>query len=147
LELEIARTRGDLETESILGSLAVQFGKAMGGRGALREAIGAFDKSGTWRRLPADPAELQRRLIPHARGAILVAAVFDPFLAIYKTRSQDLLRIYTSGTGILPTGSIHPDLVRRLADEATRSADHVLAMCIRALDYLPPVDVTFFEYL
>jgi hypothetical protein len=147
LELEIGRTRGDIEAESILGSLAVQFGQAMGGRGALREAIGAFDEEGVWRRLAPDPTELRRRLTPHARGAILVAAVFDAFLAIYKTRTQDLLRIYTSGTGVLPTGSIHPDLVRRLADEAARSADHVLAMCIRALDYLPPVDVTFFEYL
>ena len=43
--------------------------------------------------------------------------------------------------------AIHPDLVKRLADEAAKSASHVLSMCIRALDYLPPVDVTFFEYL
>ena len=48
---------------------------------------------------------------------------------------------------MLPAGAIHPDLVRRLADEAAKSAGHVLNMCIRALDYLPPVDVTFFEYL
>ena len=51
------------------------------------------------------------------------------------------------GTGVLPSGAIHPDLVKRLADEAAKSASHVLSMCIRALDYLPPVDVTFFEYL
>ena len=62
-------------------------------------------------------------------------------------RVADLLRIYTGGTGVLPTGAIHPDLVKRLAAEAARSADHVLQMCIRALDYLPPIDVTFFEYL
>jgi hypothetical protein len=94
-----------------------------------------------------DPADLQKRLTPHARGAVLVAAVFDAFIAIYKSRIADLLRIYTGGTGVLPTGAIHPDLVRRLADEAAKSANHVLNMCIRALDYLPPVDVTFFEYL
>jgi hypothetical protein len=76
-----------------------------------------------------------------------VAAVFDAFIAIYKARTRDLLRIYTGGTGELPKGSIHPDLVRRLAEEAATSADHVLRICIRALDYLPPVDVTFFEYL
>jgi hypothetical protein len=46
-----------------------------------------------------------------------------------------------------PDGAIHPDLVERLAMEAAKSASHVLNMCIRALDYLPPVDVTFFEYL
>ena len=73
--------------------------------------------------------------------------MFDAFLAIYKARIADLLRISTGGTGVLPGGAIHPDLVRRLADEAAKSAGHVLNMCIRALDYLPPVDVTFFEYL
>jgi hypothetical protein len=146
LEMEIARTRGNIEAESMLGSLAVQFGRATGGRGALREAIGRVD-GGVWKRLAPDPTELERRLTPHSRGAILVAAVFDAFIAIYKARTQDLMRIYTSGTGVLPTGAIHPDLVRRLADEAAKSADHVLAMCIRALDYVPPVDVTFFEYL
>jgi hypothetical protein len=146
LESEIAKTRGDVEAESMLGSLAVQFGRATGGRGALRNAIGRIE-DGVWKRLVPDPAELQKRLTPHSRGAVLVAAVFDAFIAIYKSRIADLLRIYTGGTGVLPTGSIHPDLVRRLADEAAKSANHVLSMCIRALDYLPPVDVTFFEYL
>ena len=40
-----------------------------------------------------DPAELGKRVTPHARGAILVAAVFDAFLAIYRVRTADLLRI------------------------------------------------------
>jgi hypothetical protein len=146
LEAEIGRTRGNLEAENILGSLAVQFGHAAGRGGALREAIGTV-RDGVWTRLPADPEEYQRRQTPHARGAVLVAAVFDALLAIYRTRTADLLRIYTGGSGELPSGAIHPDLVGRLADEAAKSARHVLTMCIRALDYLPPVDVTFFEYL
>jgi hypothetical protein len=146
LRNEIARTRGDLEAESALGSLAVQFGNATGNRGALRNAIGSV-VDGKWKRMSPDPAELQKRVTPHARGAILVAAVFDAFLAIYKMRTADLLRIYTGGTGVLPSGSVHPDLVNRLADEAAKTAEHVLTMCIRALDYVPPVDVTFFEYL
>ncbi len=147
LEQEIARTRGNIEgAESMLGSLAVQFGQATGGRGALRNAIGRLE-DGVWKRFEPDPADLQNRVTPHARGAVLVAAVFDAFIAIYNTRVADLLRIYTGGTGVLPSGAIHPDLVKRLADEAAKSASHVLNMCIRAVDYLPPVDVTFFEYL
>jgi hypothetical protein len=146
LENQIAGTRGDIETESMLGQLAVQFGQAMGGRGALRSAIGEF-VDGVWVRNAPDPAQLQTRLTPHGRGAILVAAVFDAFIAIYKLRTADLLRIYTDGTGVLRAGAIHPDLVRRLADEAAKTADRVLEMCIRALDYVPPIDVTFFEYL
>ena len=146
LEQEISRTRGDIESESMLGSLAVQFGYATGGRGALRDAIGHME-NGVWKRFVPDPSDLQKRLTPHSRGAVLVAAVFDAFIAIYKSRTADLIRIYTGGTGVLPSGAIHPDLARRLADEAAKSAGHVLNMCIRALDYLPPVDVTFFEYL
>lgn len=147
LESEIGRTRGNLKAESILGSLALQFGHATGKRGALRDAIGSFDKNGSWLPLKPDPADYQNVMPPHSRGAILVAAVFDAFIAIYERRTSDLLRIYTGGTGVLPSGAIHPDLVRRLAAEASKTAGHVLNMCIRALDYIPPVDITFGEYL
>jgi hypothetical protein len=146
LEQEISRTRGNIEAESMLGKLAIQFGYATGGRGALRNAIGSM-VDGKWKRFAPNPSDLQDRLTPHSRGAVLVAAVFDAFIAIYNSRIADLLRISTGGTGILPSGAIHPDLVNRLADEAAKSANHVLNMCIRAVDYLPPVDVTFFEYL
>ena len=37
--------------------------------------------------------------------------------------------------------------MNRLAQEAAKAAGHVLNMCIRALDYCPPVDLTFGEYL
>ena len=147
LETEIGRTRGNLRTQSILGSLALQFGRATGKRGALRDSIGRFNEAGEWVPLKPDPADYQKVKEPHARGAILVAAVFDAFTAIYETRIADLLRIYTGGTGVLPTGAIHPDLVRRLAGEAAKTAGHILNMCIRALDYIPPVDITFGEYL
>ena len=84
---------------------------------------------------------------PHARGSLLVAAVFEAFLSIYRRRTADLVRIATGGTGVLPQGELHPDLVSRLADEAAKCAGHVLNMCIRALDYCPPVDPTFGDYL
>jgi hypothetical protein len=147
LENVIIRTRGNLESESILAQLAVQFGRAVGGRGALRDAIGKVNKDGSWTRRDPDPSDYANTLEPHARGALLVASVFDAFLAIYKTRTADLLRIYTGGTGVLPAGAIHPDLVHRLAAEAAKSAGHVLSICIRAVDYIPPVDVTFGEFL
>lgn len=94
-----------------------------------------------------DPDEYQTTTEPHARGAILVAAVFDAFLAIYKRRVADLMRIASSGTGVLPEGELHPDLVNRLASEASKTAQHVLNACIRALDYCPPVDINFGDYL
>src|SRR6185436_49490 len=84
---------------------------------------------------------------PHLRGAILVAAVFDAFLSIYEKRIAPLLRLATGGSGELPSGAIPPDLAEKLAEAASKSANHVLAMCVRALDYSPPVDITFGEYL
>ena len=90
---------------------------------------------------------LESTLGAHDRGAILVAAVFRAFLLIYRARTADLFRIATQGTGTLPEGEIHPDLTARLAQEAARCADRVLQMCIRAIDYCPPVDITFGGFL
>jgi hypothetical protein len=148
LKHQIARTRGDLQKQNLLGQLAQQFGQAIGNYGALRDAIGHInEQTKQWEPTEPDPQDYQQVLEPHARGAILVAAVFDAFLSIYKTRVADLLRVASHGTGILTPGEIHPDLVNRLSGEAAKSAKHVLRMCIRALDYCPTVDITFGDYL
>jgi hypothetical protein len=145
---QIAAVRGNfLSHQTLLGQLAGQFGHATGMRGALREAIGKWEGT-VWKRQDPDPTAYEASTEPHDRGAILVAAIFDAFLAIYERRTADLLRLATSGSGgVLGPGAIHPDLVDRLASEASKAAQHVLTMCVRALDYCPPVDITFGEYL
>ena len=149
LRHQIASTRGDLRNqESLLGELAGQFGRASGMHGALRYAIGEIDEKGKWRPREPDPAEYDNVLESHDRGGILVAAVFDAFLGIYGARTADLVRLASGGSGLLQAGAaLHPDLVGRLAAEAAKAAQHVLTMCIRALDYCPPVDITFGEFL
>jgi len=148
LRHQIARTRGDLAGQNLLGQLAQEFGVATGTQEALRDALGEVDSAtGKWRPRKPDANALATTYECHARGAILVAAVFAAFLSIYKSRVEDLLRIATDGRGVLPAGALHPDLVNRLADEAAKSAQHTLTMCVRALDYCPPVDITFGEYL
>lgn len=132
----IQETQSDLRANDEIVKLAQQFGYATGGGDALRTAV---DKP--------DARHLEKELRPHARGSILVAAVFDGFFKTYLSQIQDLLRISTGGTGLLPQGSIHPDLAARLAREACAVADATLRMCIRAFDYLPPVDVTFGDFL
>jgi hypothetical protein len=145
---QIARTRGDLEGQSILGQLAYQFGQAIGNYGALRSAIGSVNpETNKWEPVEPDPKAILAVTEPHDRGAILVAAVFDAYLEIYKSRIRDLLRIASGGTGVLPLGEIHPDLVERLAQEAAKTAKHMLQVCIRALDYCTPVDTDFGDYL
>jgi hypothetical protein len=138
LRQQVARHRADLGTGNFLAQLARQFGEAIGRSDALRNALGDRDK-------PKRLADAGRE--PHARGSVLVSAMFDAFVAIYENRTADLIRIATEGRGVLPPGALHPDLVNRLAQEAAKSARHVLTMCIRALDYTPPVDLTFGEYL
>lgn len=133
---EIARARGDLSAAGLLGGLARQFGEGTG-------------KSGPLRSYPdLDPAlSYDKTFSTHARGSLLVAAVYRAFLAIVERRTGDLVRLATGGSGVLAAGALHPDLVERLTDETTKAARHVLRMCIRAIDYCPPVDITFGEYL
>ena len=132
----------------VLGELATQFGEALrGNRGALRNMIGRQDADGNWRPLVPSPADYANAVEAHDRGAVLVATIFDAFQRIYAFRTRDLLRIATNGTGVLPEGSISRDLVGRLASEAAEIAEHLLHICIRALDYSPPNDITFGSYL
>jgi hypothetical protein len=148
LKHQIAQTRGDLAAQNLLGQLAQEFGSAIGSYGALRDALGKTDPvTKEW--VPTKPTgeEYGQVMEPHKRGSILVSAVFEAFITIYKNRVKDLLRLATGGTGVLPQGELHPDLVNRLASEASKAAGHVLSMCIRALDYCPPVDITFGDYL
>lgn len=144
---QIARTRGDLRVDNLLGQLAQQFGQTTGKRGALRNYIVRERAPGRWERVKPDPKLLRERFEVHDRGGILVAAVFEAFLKLYENRTADLLRLASNGTGRLAEGALHPDLVNRLATEAAASADEVLSVCIRALDYMPPVDITFGDFL
>jgi hypothetical protein len=148
LKSEIARAGGDLTKETLLGQLAQQFGAASGRGGALRDALGEVnEQTQRWEAKKPDPRLLENTSEAHERGAILVAAIFGAYAKIYRSRSSDLFRIATDGTGVLKEGALHPDLVSRLANEAEKSARHVLQMCIRAIDYCPPVDITFGDYL
>lgn len=147
LKHQIAKMRGSFDSENLLGKLAVEFGLASGSYGALRDAIGKIDKKGEWKRAKPDPNQYRETFEPHDRGSILVAAVFDAFINIYNDRTSDLIRIASGGTGILPEGDLNTDLVNRLAAEAAKTASHVLNMCIRALDYCPPVDINYGDYL
>ncbi|MCY7360342.1 MAG: hypothetical protein LH609_23375 [Rudanella sp.] len=145
---QIAKTRGDLSLQNQLGKLALQFGLARGNRNSLRDAIGEInEKTQQWEPKAPTPADYENATKPHERGSVLMAALFETFLTLYKSRVSDLIRITTNGTGKLPDGDLHPDLVKRLAGEAAKTSRHLLNMCIRALDYCPPVDLNFGDYL
>jgi hypothetical protein len=129
----VTATSGDLRQNSGLLELAREFGESSGRGAALRSAIGT----------PRTPDRFRAATEPHERGACLVAAVFDAYLDVYQASIADLLRIATGGSGVLPPGRLHPDLVSRVADEAVTQADRLLGMVVRSFDYLPVVDPTF----
>jgi hypothetical protein len=136
LHKAIARQRGDLRVHGVFSDLAEQFGQTSGAGAALRSVIE-----------DSAPKLGHRRLPIHDRGAVLAAAIFSAFVRSYEARTRDLLRIATGGLGRLPDGELSTDLVGRLASEAAAAARSTLEMCIRALEYTPPVDITFGDYL
>jgi len=147
VEHQLFEAKGKLENYSVLGELATQFGEALeGNRGALRSMIGRWEGD-RWVPLKPSPTDYLTHTDAHDRGAVLVATIFDVFQRIYNFRTADLMRIASQGTGILPEGSLNHDLVRRLAREACAIAEHLLSICIRALDYCPPSDISFGDYL
>ena len=126
---------GEMPEGNPLLDLARQFGESMGSRAALRSALG----------VAPDPRALENATEAHTRGAVLVAAVFDAFFSSFMQRTADLLRLARdSARG---SDEIHPDIAARLAHEASKVAEHFCTMCIRAIDYCPPVDITFGEFL
>jgi hypothetical protein len=126
---------GGLDRATLLSGLAQQFAAGTSGHPSLRQYVGSAP----------DPDRLAQTTESHERGAILVAAVFDAFLTIFGKRTEDLLRIGGIKRG--ENKRLDADLTARLTREAAKTADHVLRMCMRALDYMPPVDVRFGEFL
>jgi hypothetical protein len=149
VEDQIRISRGDLlSSHNFLGDLAIQFGQAVSGnRRALRSFLVEKDVDGKIQLVKPDPVKYRTIEDPHTRGGLLVAAVFDAFVRLYRYRVADLIRLASGGSGILDQGEIDPDLVKRLAAEACEIANKLMLTCIRALDYCPPLDLNFGDYL
>ncbi len=74
-------------------------------------------------------------------------ALFEAALTVFKRRTEQYLRLASAGTGRLPEGDIPVDLQNILGEQASKVANQFLSICIRALDYCPPVDLELGEYL
>jgi hypothetical protein len=78
----------------------------------------------------------------HDLGAILLAAVFDAFRWIFAQKTARVRRLAAGNVQDRPA-----ELVDLLTTQAQRLADQFLTILIRAIDYCPPVDLTFGEFL
>ncbi|MFI5735472.1 hypothetical protein ACIA49_35510 [Kribbella sp. NPDC051587] len=72
---------------------------------------------------------------PHRRAEILVAAFLQTMVSMWAAR-LDPLRVDPDGVD-----------VARVAEEGIKSAQHLLGMVLRALDYLPPVELEFADVI
>jgi len=73
---------------------------------------------------------------PHLLGEVLVAAMMNAFLEVWVHR--------LSGLGEVAQGALDR---QRVAEEGAHAANHLLTMSIRALDYCPPTDIEFRDFL
>jgi hypothetical protein len=119
-----------LQADSILFKLAKQFGRELSFvRGdALRHSV-ALKSS---RRI-LDQEEFQEE---HRRGEVLVAAIAQAFLRVWSKR----LELLGTTRGLALNRMV-------VADEGSKAARQLLRIAIRALDYLPAVDMVFGDYV
>lgn len=139
VRVAIARAHGKIEAAELLGDIARQFGQALGDDHGIRTPIEAPGAK--------EPRRYDPRLEAHQLGTILVSAVFEAFATIVGRKTARHVRLATGGTGILPAGDMPHELCDMMAKEASDVAQQFLEICIRAVDYCPPVDVTFGEFL
>jgi hypothetical protein len=118
-------TPGALKSSVLLG-LAEEMGQALSAvRGeALRRSV------------KLSPGRARSMVEEHDLGEVLVAAMLNAFLAIWLSRLAQL--------GTTRKGMKSLNLV---IEEGARVSDHLLTMAIRALDYCPPTDINFADFL
>jgi hypothetical protein len=123
----------------ILTELAREWGRSGDdGRAALRQVLyaqGAPDKRVEKKHL-YDPGKEH-----HDLGAVLVAALFEAISRVFDRKTATLRKI----AALAPGARDH--LIGLLTREARNLAGQFLNILIRAIDYCPPVDLTFGEFL
>jgi hypothetical protein len=72
--------------------------------------------------------------------------VWDAFATVWARRAEPLVRI-ANGGDLLATSAPADALVDLMSEAASATAAHLLTICLRAVDYLPPVDATFGDWL
>jgi hypothetical protein len=87
-----------------------------------------------------DQLDAPEFLLEHRRGEIIVAAMLNAFLDIWEARIADLGNIEDAQGREMKDRSV-------VVEAGARVADHLLTMAIRAIDYCPPVDLSFSDFL
>lgn len=123
----------------LLTDMARQWGRTDGdGRSPLRRILyrqGAADDL-----VPAED-RYDKQKEHHDLGGVLVAAVFEAMGRIFRRKTRTLRKIAAQSRGS------RDHLIELLTVQARDLAGQFLNIIIRAVDYCPPVDLTFGEFL
>ena len=127
-------SRNDLSAERLRVSALLGLAEEMGQELAVvrGDALRRSAEMKPSRKYMDDPEYLE----PHRRGEILVAAMMNAFVTVWVNRLKSLGEVEK---GYLDRG--------RVVEEGASIADYLLTMAIRALDYTPPVNLEFCDYL
>jgi hypothetical protein len=144
----VQRSRGNVGRAAMLTDIARQFGQTRDSSDTQHALRTVIDTGVGPDGKPVEPMRLDpKTLEPHARGSVLTSAVFDAFLTLFQRKTERYLKLATNGTGVLPEGDLSDALLEALANEASQIASQFLTVLIRSIDYCPPVDLEFGEYL
>lgn len=150
LQPEFTKTRTTLEAslidaealkperlrKSVLLGLADQMGAEM--QGVRGDRADALRRSVNLQKFkPGEIDEVEEFQEPHRRGEILVAAMLNAFLNVWSARIKKIERGKCGG-------KLDLELV---VEQGAEAANHLLTMAIRALDFAPPTDLQFSDYL
>jgi hypothetical protein len=153
---QMKKAKGRLDGQTLLRILAPEFGVELGLQGGLRtfepalsRALKERDATETSPPSPIGIADLSEedRNQPHKLGRILAEAIFDAFATIVHRKTAPIIGLATQGTGVLPEGAIAPALLDEIVHVTRRVAEQFRTICIRAIDYCPPVHVEFGDYI
>jgi hypothetical protein len=83
---------------------------------------------------------------PHRRGELFVAAMMNAFLRVWCERLKRLGDAPVPGANRRPKRQVFLDR-QRVVEEGAAVAEQMITMSIRALDYTPPTDLEFCDFL
>ena len=129
-----------VEAKSLRQSALLGLGEEMGRE--MRTARGDALRRSVEIKARPDLLEQPELQEPHRRGEVFSAAVLNAFVGAWSDRIFGVKP--GDGLGTLANGRYS---LRRVAEEGAAIADYLTTMLIRALDYMPPVHVTFGDVL
>jgi len=156
VEQGLRDARGSMGQASLLTGLAREFGYATSHRGSvlpLRSAvdvehIDTFDSDALAAAGASDgPLAYEPDMEPHQMGTVLVSAIFEAFATVFRRKSARYFRVAGISLDDVGKAAMPDELLKLVAQEASDIAGHFLDICIRAIDYCPPVDMDLGEYL